>query len=176
MRILEVRNFQELAQKIWASFELPQRMSKIHNVENYYLTPLVPKCLCQKDFLLPSDPKFPCQDIRELKKTEAYAQALQYWAEKSNPPMPGQPHLLVGCIIELREMMELYVSFFDDTILDGVAPPEGFLKDWAQITVPGSAQLASTDAPIKEAAIEEAAPIGGLLRNQLLPRYHVRSR
>ena len=31
---------------------------------------------------------FSCQDIREgqYQKTVAYAQALQYWAEKSNPP------------------------------------------------------------------------------------------
>ena len=51
-----------------------------------------------KDFLSLPDPKFPCQDIREeqLEKTVAYVQALQYWVEKSNPPMPGQPCLLVG--------------------------------------------------------------------------------
>ena len=104
----------------------------------------------------------------------AYVQALQYWAEKSNLPMPGQPHLLVGSILELREMIEWYVSFFDDTVLDGVAQLEVFLEDGAETTVPGRTQLASTDTPIKEAAREEAAPIGGLLRNQLLPRYHVR--
>ena len=31
-KIPEVGNLQELAQRIWASFELPQQMSKIHNV------------------------------------------------------------------------------------------------------------------------------------------------
>ena len=65
VEILEVDDFQELAQKIWASFELPQRMSELHNVENYNLSPPAPKCLCQKDFLLPPDPKFSCWDIRE---------------------------------------------------------------------------------------------------------------
>ena len=66
-------------------------MSKIHNIENYYLAPLAPRCLCQKEFLLLLSPMFPCHDIREeqLEKTIAYAQALQYWAEKSNLPMPG---------------------------------------------------------------------------------------
>ena len=76
-KIPEVEDFQELAHRIWASFELPQWMSKLHGMENYYLAPLAPKCLCQKAFLPPPDPKFPCHNIREeqLKKTVAYAQA-----------------------------------------------------------------------------------------------------
>ena len=34
---------------------------------------------------------FPSQDFREgqSQKTLAYVQALQYWAEKANPLMPG---------------------------------------------------------------------------------------
>ena len=157
------------------SFELPKRMSEIHDVEDYYLAPPAPKCLCQKDFLSLPDPKFPCQDIREeqLEKTVAYVQAVQYWVEKSNSPRLGQPCLLAESVLELREMMKPYISFFYDTVLDSVAPLEGFLKDWAETTVPGIAQPAPTDTPIKEATVEEAAPIGGLLRNQL---YHVRSR
>ena len=63
VEIPEVDDFQELAKKIWASFELPWRRSKLHNMENYYLAPPAPKCLCQKDFLLLPDPKFPCWDI-----------------------------------------------------------------------------------------------------------------
>ena len=63
VEILEVNDFQELAQKIWASFELPQRMSKLHDVGNYYLAPPAPKYLHQKDFLPLPDPKFPCRDI-----------------------------------------------------------------------------------------------------------------
>ena len=86
--IPEVDNYQELAWKIWASFKLPQQITKLHDVENYHLAPLTTPCLCWKYFLLLPNPKFPCQDIREaqLEKTVAYAQALQFWAEKSNPP------------------------------------------------------------------------------------------
>ena len=102
-------------------------MSKIHNVENYYLAPLAPKCLHWKDFLLLLDPMFPCQDIQEeqLEKTIAYTQALQYWVEKSNLPKLGQPCPLARCILKFREMMEQYISFYDDTVLDGVALLEG---------------------------------------------------
>ena len=65
-------------------------MSEVYEDENYHLAPPVPKCLCQKDFLLPH-PRFPCHDIWEeqWKKTIAYAQALQYWAERANLPMLG---------------------------------------------------------------------------------------
>ena len=89
--IPEVDDYWELAQMIQASFKLPWQMSKLHDVENYYLAPPAPPCLCQKDFLPLPNPKFPCQDIREeqLEKTVAYVQALQFWAEKSNPPTPG---------------------------------------------------------------------------------------
>ena len=41
VKIPEVEDFQELAQKIWASFELPQRMSKLHHMEN---TTWLPQC------------------------------------------------------------------------------------------------------------------------------------
>ena len=89
-----VDDHQELAWVIWASFELLQWISELHDVENYYSAPLAPPCLHQKNFLLPPNPQFPCWDIREeqLEKTVAYAWALQFWAEKSNPPTPGANH------------------------------------------------------------------------------------
>ena len=66
-------------------------MSEIHDIENYYLVPPAPRCLCWEEFLLLSNPMFSCWDTREeqLEKTVAYTQALQYWAEKSNLLMPG---------------------------------------------------------------------------------------
>ena len=79
-----IKDFQELTQKIRASLEIPQVRSKAQGMENDYSAPPAPKCICQKEFLLPPNPMFPCQDIREeqLQKILAYAQALQYWAEK----------------------------------------------------------------------------------------------
>ena len=136
--IQEVSNFQELAWKIWASFKLPQWMSEIYNVENYYLAPLAPRCLHWKEFLLLLNPTFPCHDIREeqLEKTIAYMQALQYWEEKSHLPMLGQPRLLARCILKLKRMMEPYVSFSNDAILDGVASWEEFLEDQTKVAIP----------------------------------------
>ena len=118
-------NHQELAWKVRASFELPQQISEQHGMENYHQTPLAPLCICWKDFLQQPDSKFACQDIRELQlqKTMAYAQALQFWVEKANLPTQGQPHLLAGSILELREAMECYVSF-PDAIFGSVALPK----------------------------------------------------
>ena len=50
-----------------------------------------------------------------------YTQALQFWAEKANLPTQGQPHLLVGSIVELREEMKCYVSFSDQDVFSGMA-------------------------------------------------------
>ena len=77
-------------------------MSKIYDIKNFYLAPPASKCLHQKEFLSQPDPMFPCWDIQEehLKKTVAYAQALQYRAEKANLPTPGQPHLLERSILK----------------------------------------------------------------------------
>ena len=160
MGIPGLSDFQELAWKIRASFELPWQMSEIHDIKNYYMAAPAPKCICQREFLPPPNPMFPCWDIWEgqLQKTVAYAQALHYWAEKPNPPMPGQPCLLVRCVLELQRMMEPYVTFSHDTILDGATLQEGSLEDQTGVTIPRNTQLASTKVPTKEEPAEKLAP------------------
>ena len=158
--ILGVSNFQELAQKIRASFKLPQWMSEIHDIKNYYLAPPSPRCICWKEFLLPPDPMFPCQDIREgqLQKTVSYMHAPHYWAEKPNLPMPDQPCLLVRCILKLRRTMEPYMSFSNDVILDGATSQEGSLEDLTGVTTPRNAPLASTSTSTEEEPTEKPEP------------------
>ena len=94
-----IDDHKKLAWEVWASFELPQQISKQHHVENYHQAPLALPCICWKSFLLSHDSKFACQDIRELEweKMVAYAQALQFWAEKASLPTQSQPHLLAEC-------------------------------------------------------------------------------
>ena len=170
-KIPDVDDVQELAQKIWTSFQLPKWMSEVHGIKNYYLAPLAPNCLCQKDFLLPPDPRFLCWDIWEeqLKKTITYAQALQYWAKMANPAMAGKPHLLARSILELCEMMGWYVSFCNDIVLDSVALLEGFFRNQMELTVSRDAPPASTNVPTKEVTMEEAAPIRGPLKEPTTP-------
>ena len=161
-------NHWELAQKVRASFELQWQISEQHGMENYHQAPLSPPWICQRDFLPQHDSKFTCQDIREsqLEKIVAYAQALQFWVEKADLPTPGQPCLLAGSILELREAIKCYASFPDDAIFGSVALPGESLTNQSETTIPESAQPASTNSPIEEVAVkaaaEEASPIGRL--------------
>ena len=148
-----VDDHEKLAQEVWASFGLQWQIRKQHHVENYHQAPLAPLCLHQKSFLPLPDSKFACQDIRELQqeKMVAYAKALQFWAEKANPPTQGQPCLLEGSIMEIREEMKCYVSFTDEDIFSGVVLPEEPSITQPQETIPKSAQPTQADSPVEEA-------------------------
>ena len=60
-------------------------------------------CLLQRNFLPLPNPIFVCWDIQEMQceKTVAYAQALQFWAEKVDLPTGGRPCLLAESVKEL---------------------------------------------------------------------------
>ena len=102
-------------------------------VINDYSVPPAPKYINRKAFLLVLDPELPCQDYREgqPKKTLAYAKALQYWAEKANPPGPGKRHLSARCAQELRWAMRPFTTFSDCTVLEGATPNLGFPEEEA---------------------------------------------
>ena len=147
---------EKLACEVQASFQLHQRTSEWHLVENCYQAPPVPLCLCQKSFLPLPDAKFACQDIREpqQEKTVAYTKALQFWAEKANLPTEGQPYLLVGSIVELREDMKCYVSFTDKDIFSGVALPEESPITQPKEATPKGAQPAQANSHVKKATAD----------------------
>ena len=93
----------------------------------------------------------------------AYVQALQFWVKKANLPTKGQPHLLVGSILELREAKGCYISFPDNAIFGSMALPEEPLTTHSEKTISESAQAVSTNFPVEEAAMKvtkrEAAPV-----------------
>ena len=60
-----INDFCQLARKIQVSFEIPQAKSEAEGVDNDYLVPLAPKCICQREFLPPPNPMFPSQDFME---------------------------------------------------------------------------------------------------------------
>ena len=83
----------------------------------------------------------------------AYAKAFQFWMEKANLPSQGQPCLLAGSIVELKEM-KLYVSFTDEDVFSGVALLEESPVTQPKEATPRSAQLIQADSPAKEAITE----------------------
>ena len=84
--------------------------------------PPAPKSIQRKMFLLVPNPHLPHQDycLKEQQRTLAYAQALQYWAEKANPGGPNEPHHLVMCVHELRQILKPYMTFSDHNVFEGL--------------------------------------------------------
>ena len=80
----------------------------------------------------------------------AYVKALQFWAEKVNLPTQGQPYLLAGSVIELREEMKCYVSFTEKDVFSGMALPEEPSITQPQESDPESAHPTQVDSPVKE--------------------------
>ena len=125
-------------------------------MKNDHQAPPALPCLCQKSFLPPPDSIFACWDIQEIphEKMVAYTCALQFWAEKVNPPTEGKPHLLVGSMIELWEEMECYLSFSNEDVFKGIAPPEVTSIIPPEEVTLQSAQPTPAGTPAKEAAVD----------------------
>ena len=72
--------------------------------------------------------------LKPLQKTLAYAQALQYWAEKANLPVPSEPHHLAMSIHELRWCMRRYMAFSDHDVFEGLPHglPEAEVEETTQ--------------------------------------------
>ena len=63
--------------------------------------------------------------LGQPRKTLVYARALQYWAERVKPLIPGKPHQLAGSILLLRQAMEPLMTFQDSEVLGDDTNPWG---------------------------------------------------
>ena len=126
--IPNIDDYQKLAQKIRASFEILQVRSKTQQVKNDYLSPPTPKCIGWKTFLPILDPTIPCWDYRE--------EQLE----------PDQPHLLARCIHKLRWAMRPLTTFTDDAVLEGTIPRQGTPEEWAR----GLGMMEALQTPMPE--------------------------
>ena len=77
----------------------------------------------------------------------AYACALQYWVEKSDPPIGGQPCWFAKSVKELREKMSCYLSFLDEEVFESVTLPEGLLTSSVEEAEPHSMMATPAIAP-----------------------------
>ena len=150
-----VDDYRKLACEVQASFLLLKRASELLLVKNDHQAPPAPPCLCWKNFLPPLDSIFGCWDIQNIQheKTVTYAWALQFWV-KANLPTKDKPHLLVGSIIELQEVMSCYLSFSNEDVFKGVAPPEETSIIPPEEVTPQSAQPTPASALVKEATMD----------------------
>ena len=117
-----IRDPLKLAQKIRASFYIREvRMRALQ--EPGYTVPPTPKSLDRNAFL-PNDLSY--QDVwkKLALLTVAYAQSLQYWAEKQSPPKRQNLHSLAESDIKLWEAVKEYVTFTHWDIIWGLETEE----------------------------------------------------
>ena len=153
-----VDDYGKLACEVWASFWLLKRASELCQVKNDHQA--LPALLCLHwETLLPlPDSIFACWDIWEIQqdKTLAYTWALQFWAEKADPPTGGRPCQLVGSIKELWEEMRCYLSFSDKDVFKGIGLPQETSIPPTEDPAPQSAKSIPTGTPVEEATMEMA--------------------
>ena len=116
--IRDVEDVWRLAWKIQASFKVPSVRMEAPKGQLFTVPPVL-KCIQRCEFLLDG---LLCQDVRMKphQMTLAYARALQYWVEKVNLPVSGDPHPLVICLRELRQQVGMYITCNEQEILYGL--------------------------------------------------------
>ena len=77
-----------------------------------------------------------------------------FWVEKANLPTQGQPHLLAGSAVELREEMKCYISFTNEDVFSGMALPEEPPVTQPKEVTPEGTHPSKADSPVKEAIAE----------------------
>ena len=101
-----------------------------------------------EDVTASPQPPLSCQDYQQQQpmRTLAYAQALQYWAEKANPLGPHELCHLVMCVHELRWVMRPYTTSSDHNVFKCLTHeiPEAKVEEAAQ---PHPAILTPTPDP-----------------------------
>ena len=146
-----------LAQKICASFKVPRVRCKTLRDHGEYTTPPALKCIQRNMFLSDTSSHLLYQDyqLKPPQKTIAYAQALQYWAEKANPPVPDEPPCLAMSIHELRWHMRRYMTFSDHDVF------EGLVHGLPEVEVEETTQPNPTEPlPADDPAVLTIAPSG----------------
>ena len=85
----------------------------------------------------------------------AYAQALQHWVEKTDPPAGGKPCLFAESMKELREELKCYLSFSNEEVFKGLALLEETSTALVEEAIPQSMGMMPASTP-KGGAIARA--------------------
>ena len=106
----------------------------------------------------------------------AYARALQHWAEKTDLPVGGRPHLLAESLKELQEEMRCYLSFSDEEVLKGMDPleeksaiPTEEANPQSAMTPASTPEEQVTVRAVREQAAERKSPKFLWLREGITP-------
>ena len=89
--------------------------------------------------------------------TLAYVRALQHWVKETQPPVPSQPHHLVGSILKMWWAMDPLVTFAEGDVFVTTV-----LSRWTEITSPLSMKAAPPESPRSHCYSIRAHPRGSL--------------
>ena len=129
-----VEDPKKLAWKIWASFSIPEVGSQVFPGQGYTAPP-APKCLTWNVFF-PDELSY--QDVQQqpFLLTMAYAQGLQYWAERLNPPVDLDFCPLARSVLELRERVKEHIIFTKQDIIQGLGRINpGATSQWPKLAL-----------------------------------------
>ena len=129
----------EFAGKVQALFNLPKVQSHVMGVDSDHSAPLD-----SGEIHIYATSRSAVWQLRLLDcaatEDPCLHKALQYWAEKTQLPVPVEPHHLVESVLELWQMMEPLVSFTDEEVLKDVLH-----SNWVEISLPELAEPAPWD-------------------------------
>ena len=113
-----VTDLHRFAQKIGASFHIPEIQSRVSPNQGYSAPP-APRSLNRGAFL---PEKLEYQDVQQRSKllTEAYCRCLQHWAEKVYLPTSLGAHPLAESVRELCQAISEFVTITKQDILEGL--------------------------------------------------------
>ena len=131
VKIPDHNNYQEFAQKVHASFKMLKACNLAKRVDNDHTPPLTHPSIGNYHFMPPANVRFGSQDyqLAQSHHTITYVRVLQYWTEKAQPPIPGQPNCLVKSVMEFQWAMEPLVSFLEGGIFAALA-----LSNWMEVS------------------------------------------
>ena len=141
-----VEDPKKLAQKIQASFLIPEVRSQVFLGQGYTIPP-ASKCLTWNVFLLD---ELSYQDVQQhpFLLTMASAKGLQYWAEKLNWPVDPDFCPLARSVLELRERVKEHIIFTkQDVIQDLWRINPGATSQWPHPTPTGLGRVDPTLSP-----------------------------
>ena len=143
----------KLTHKIWASFLIPEVRSRSRVfLGQDYTVPPVPRCLTWNMFL-PDELSY--QDVQQqpFLLTVAYAQGLQYLAEKLNPPENPDFHPLARSVIEFRERVKEHIMFTKWDIIWGLGRVNPMAtSQWLQTS---STSFRRMEPPLGDESVEQ---------------------
>ena len=116
--ILDIKDPCKFAQKIWASFYVPEVQSQTNPGQPFSVPP-APRNLNRGAFYLKG---LEYQDIRQRSTllTVAYCQCLQHWVEKQYPPISPEACPLTRSVRELQLAVGGFMHITARDILEGL--------------------------------------------------------